>query len=73
MPGSARSKNMDPTQIETHHVWSRCVQGMWLLGKDRYTGIDHSHRRHWFDALVEYLASVFAVDVGGPSLLANHS
>ncbi|MCA9178508.1 MAG: hypothetical protein KDB14_28805, partial [Planctomycetales bacterium] len=72
MPDAARCEKMDPLQIQTHHVWNRCVQSIWLLGVDRRTGVDHGYRRHWMESLIEYLASVFAVDVGGYNLLSNH-
>ena len=73
MPDKARCEKMDPTQIQTHHVWSRCVQSIWLLGVDRQTGVDYGYRRHWMESLIEYLASVFAVDIGSYHLIANHS
>ena len=59
-----RKDLVDPLAIETHHVWSRCVQRAWLMGVDPLTGVDYSHRKQWVESLTEYLASVFAVDVG---------
>jgi hypothetical protein len=63
---------MNPDEIETHHVWSRCVGRAFLMGKDPYTGQDFSHRRRWMSSLTEFLASVFAVDVGTDHYLSNH-
>ena len=36
------------------------------------SGRDFSYRRQWMVSLSEYLASVFAVEVGGENFLANH-
>ena len=72
MPARARKDSMDPTAIETHHLWSRCVRGNFLMGMDSRTGRDLSHRRRDMESLLEYLTSVFAVDVGGYHLLDNH-
>ena len=72
MPARARKDTMDPTVIETHHLWSRCVRGNFLMGVDARTGRDLSHRRGEMESLMEYLTSVFAVEVGGYHLLDNH-
>ena len=45
MPGYARRDIMNPDEIETHHVWNRCVQGAFLHGVDPVSGRDYSHRR----------------------------
>ena len=72
MPAHARKDSMDPTAIETHHLWSRCVRGNFLMGVDARTGRDLSHRRGEMESLMEFLTSVFAVEVGGYHLLDNH-
>ena len=70
--GQPRREKMNPLQIETHHIWSRCVRGAFLLGKDPVTGADVSHRRAMLEGLIEYQASVFAVDWGTDHCLSNH-
>jgi hypothetical protein len=42
------------------------------MGADPYTGQDFTHRREWLYELHEFLASVFAIDIGSMHLLANH-
>ena len=70
--GQPRREKMNPLAIETHHIWSRCVRGAFLLGKDPVTGEDVSHRRAMLEGLIEYQASVFAVDWGTDHCLSNH-
>ena len=70
--GLPRREKMNPLQIETHHIWSRCVRGAFLLGRDPATGVDVSHRRAMLEALIEYQASVFAIDWGTDHCLSNH-
>lgn len=72
MPAEPRKDSVNPEEIEIHHVYSRCVQRAWLCGVDPLTGVDYSHRKLWIEGLLEYLASVFAVDVGGHHILSNH-
>ena len=72
MPAYARRQLADPSSIETHHVWSRCVGRMWLMGVDPLTGIDYSYRRHWVESLHEYYAGVFAIDQANQNIMSNH-
>ena len=67
-----RCNTMDPSLIETQHIWTRCVRRAFLMGRDPVTGHDYSHRRTWLFSLHEYLASVLMVDVGAPNILSNH-
>ncbi len=69
---TARYNKMTIGAIETHHVWSRCVQQAFLCGVDSETGIDYSYRREILKSLLEYQSKVFAVDVGNYSILGNH-
>ena len=64
MPAYPRKDQMDPAVVETHHLWSRCVRRAFMMGVDSYDHKDYSYRRDWLEALIEYQASVFAVDVG---------
>lgn len=67
-----RNDSMDPTKIETHHVWSRVVQRAMLIGVDPLTKIDYSGRRDVLRSLLKYQSEVFAVDVGNYAILGNH-
>ena len=72
MPGHARRDIVRPGQIAVYHTWSRCVQRAFLCGEDPVTGNNFDHRRLWIKTLLEYQASVFAVEVGNYTILANH-
>ena len=72
MPGNARKDIVREGEIGTYHCWSRCVQRAFLCGKDRVTGLDFGYRRGWIESLLDYLAGVFAIDVGNYNVLTNH-
>jgi len=72
MPGCARKEIVREGEIATYHCWSRCVQRAWLCGDDPYSGQNYDHRRVWIKSLLEYQASIFAVDIGNYSILSNH-
>ena len=72
MPGSARSDIVRDGEVAIYHAWSRCVQRAFLCGDDPLTGIDFSYRRECVEKLIEFLASVCAIDVGNYSILSNH-
>ena len=72
MPGHARRDIVREGEIGVYHTWSRCVQRAFLCGLDPLTGENFEHRRTWIKTLLEYQASVFALDVGNYSILSNH-
>lgn len=72
MPAAPRSKVVREGEIAIYHTWSRCVQQMFLCGRDRVTGQDFEYRREWLESLLVYLAGVFAIDVGNYQVLSNH-
>ena len=72
MPGYARKDIVREGEIGIYHTWSRCVQRAFLCGFDPLTGIDFDYRRDWIKSLLQYQASVFAVEVGNYSILSNH-
>jgi hypothetical protein len=72
MPGNARRDIVRLGEIGTYHCWSRCVQRAFLCGYDPATDTDFNYRRAWMEDLLEYLAGVFAVDVGSYNILSNH-
>jgi hypothetical protein len=72
MPGHPRKDLVREGEIGVYHTWSRCVQRAWLCGEDPVTGNNYEHRRSWIQKLLEYQASVFAIDVGNYNILSNH-
>jgi hypothetical protein len=59
-------------EIAVYHTWSRCVYRAFLCGDDPFTQINFDYRRAWIGSLLNYLADVFAVDVGNYRLFSNH-
>lgn len=55
-----------------YHVVARCVRRAWLWGFDEYAGRDYSHRKQWVLDRVEYLSSVFAIDICAYAVMSNH-
>jgi hypothetical protein len=43
----ARKNLINPSQLEHHHLISRCVRRSFLLGEDDYCGINFDHRKDW--------------------------
>lgn len=72
MPTHPRHHVVREGEIAIYHTWSRCVQRAFLCGRDPLTGHDYSYRCEWIEKLLEYLAGVFAVDVGNYTILSNH-
>ena len=46
-----------------YHVVARCVRRAWLWGFDEYAGRDYSHRKQWVIERIEFLATIFAIDI----------
>ena len=62
----ARSQQIDPSVSRWYHCMTRCVRRAFLL--DGGT----SNRKEWLENRIEELASIFAVGVGGFSVMDNH-
>ena len=62
----ARAKLVDLTVTRWYHCVSRCARKAFLLGEG-----DHN-RKEWLENRLEELADIFAVAVGGFSVLDNH-
>lgn len=72
MPAHSRKDLVREGEVAVYHVWSRCVQSIYLCGVDPITGKDFSHRKNWVENLLKYQSKVFAVDVGGYHTMSNH-
>jgi hypothetical protein len=62
----ARSKLVDVSVARWYHCVSRCVRKAFLLGEG------DGNRKKWLENRLEELSDVFAVAVGGFSLMDNH-
>ncbi len=66
----ARSRLVDVTVSRWYHCISRCVRRAFLIGE----GVDSStgDRKEWIERRLKELAEIFAVSVGGFSIMDNH-
>jgi hypothetical protein len=67
-----RSQYVQEGQEGFFHCYNRCVRRAFLCGSDSVTGQDFSHRKEWLVAQLQFLASIFAIDVCAFAILANH-
>ncbi len=65
----ARSRLVDVSISRWYHCISRCVRHARLLGEENNAGID---RKAWIENRLKELAEIFAISVGGFSVLDNH-
>ena len=72
MPSDPRRNVVDPDVVGVYHVWGRCVRQAWLLGDDRDSHVDNSHRRDWIEQLQQQLAALFAIEIEFHAELSNH-
>jgi REP element-mobilizing transposase RayT len=62
----ARAHLVDVSVTRWYHCITRCVRRAFLLGEGP------SNRKEWIDRRLEELASIFAISVGGFSVMDNH-
>jgi REP element-mobilizing transposase RayT len=62
----ARAHLVDPAVTRWYHCITRCVRRAFLLGEG------DSDRKQWIENRLEELAQIFAVSVGGFTVLDNH-
>jgi hypothetical protein len=48
------------------------VRRAFLCGKDQTSGIDYEYRRDWIRDMAEYLAGLFAIEIGFGGEMSNH-
>ena len=72
MPRVNRREIFSGTDIQAFHLISRCVRRNHLCGRDRRSGRDYSHRREWIRSRLEELSGIFAIEMLGYALMANH-
>lgn len=54
------------------HCYSRCVRRAFLCGVDHETETSYEHRKQWIRDRLEFVASVFAIDIMGFAVMDNH-
>ena len=64
----ARAHLVDPAVTRWYHCITRCVRRAFLLGESDGTG----SRKDWIERRLQELAEIFAVAVGGFSVMDNH-
>ena len=67
-----RKKYVKDGQEGVFHCFSRCVRRAFLCGFDPVTQRDFSHRKTLLLARLQFLASVFAIEVCAYAILENH-
>jgi REP element-mobilizing transposase RayT len=70
--GYARHSLVCLNDTPYYHVIARCVRRAWLWGVDEYAGRDYSHRKEWVIARLQYLSTVFAIDICAYAVMSNH-
>ena len=70
--GLPRSRYVREGEEGVYHCFSRCVRRAFLYGFDALTGRDFSHRKAWVVKRLQYLASLFGMDVCAYSVMEDH-
>ena len=72
MARQARGKSMDPAKVQVFHTVQRCVRRAFLCGEDAVSGKSYDHRKQWIRERLEFLASVFGIDLLTYTVMSNH-
>ena len=70
--GLPRSQYVREGKVGVYHCTTRCVRRAFLAGFDSHTGRDFSHRKQWIEDRLQFLASIFSVEVTTFSVMSNH-
>jgi REP element-mobilizing transposase RayT len=62
----ARSKLVDVDVTRWYHVISKTVRGAFMLAED------DDNRKQWIEDRLQFLSSVFAIEVAGFAVMDNH-
>jgi REP element-mobilizing transposase RayT len=72
MPAHARCRIVDEAAVGIYHCVNRCVRRAFLCGMDAFSNRNFDHRKLWIRQRLESLAGLFAVDILGFAVMANH-
>ena len=70
--GLPRSEYVQEGKVGVYHCTTRCVRRAFLAGFDSHTGRDFSHRKQWIEDRLQFLASIFSVEVTTFSVMSTH-
>lgn len=69
---NSRSSLVNEDEVGIYNCVSRCVRRAFLCGFDKLSGQNFEHRRTWIKSRLQFLESVFAVDLCTYAVLSNH-
>jgi REP element-mobilizing transposase RayT len=70
--GYPRKKYVKDEQEGVYHCFSRCVRRAFLFGVDTATLRDYSHRKALIVDRLQFLTTIFAIEVCAYAILTNH-
>ena len=68
----ARSEVFKADKVGVYHAFNRTCRRSWLHGVDPLTGVDHSHRRAWFQERMKFLSQHLCLDILAFAIMSNH-
>ena len=68
----ARSEVFKADEVGVYHAFNRTCRRSWLHGVDPLTGVDHSHRRDWFQERMQFLSQYLCLEILAFAIMSNH-
>jgi len=67
-----RKRLIDPDSTGYYHITSRCVRRAFIMGFCNLLGKNFDYRKEWIQDRMEFLLSLFTIDLGGFAIMDNH-
>lgn len=67
-----RYSKVDLSVTPFYHCISRCVRQAYLCGTDLLTGRSYEHRKQWLIDKIEFLTTVFSIQILSYAIMDNH-